>query len=407
MPNFKYQGRNSNGKLVTGVRSSESIDLLSSELFKEGITPIKISPLSEKRKFSLNLQFSFGKKRVSSAELALFTRQMYTLIRSGVPVIAAIKHLAESCRTHYFASVLDGLATQLESGKNLAAAMQNYPNAFSPLMIGMVQVGQSSGRLDESFSNLTRYLELESSTLKRIKTAIRYPIFVICAIIAAVIIIMIFVIPTFAKVYAKANIELPLFTIYLIKLTTFITEYWFIFLGIVLLIIIAVRDYLKTKEGRFKWDRYKLRLPVVGILIRRIILLRFTQTFAIVMNAGIPIIEGLSLVAISVENAYAYDEVINMQKAIQEGKGIVQAASLCKLFTPLEVQMLAISEQTGELGTVLSDISQYYQREVEYDLKRLTDLIEPIILAAMAVLVLLLALSVYLPIWNMVKLIRH
>lgn len=407
MANFYFEGRDQEGKLIKGNRVAESAELLSGELFKQNITPIKIKQTAGGKKTASFWTISIGKPKVKTAELALFTRQMYTLSKSGVTIITAIKHLAESTRTPYFSSILQNIAAQLEGGKNLANAMQSYKNVFSPLIIGMVQVGQSSGRLDDAFLNLTRYLELEESTLKRVKTAIRYPVIVMISIVVAVIVIMTFVIPTFARIYAKANVPLPIFTIYLIAISDLVAHYWYIFVLTIVFIIFIVRTYLKTKEGRYKWDRLKLRLPVLGVLITRMVLLRFTQTFSIVMNAGIPIIEGLSLVSLSVENAFARAEVQAMQRAIQEGNSIVQSANMCKLFTPLEIQMLAISEKTGELGAVLNDISQYYQREVEYDLKRLTDAIEPIVLVAMAILVLLLALSVYLPIWNMVKLVHH
>lgn len=404
MPTFKYQGRDATGKLVSGESTALSADTLSASLIKENVFPIKITEKTEKISSWAKLSLAFEGRKVTNSDLSLFTRQMYTLLKSGVPIMNAVKHLAENARSLRLAQVLKSVTEDLAAGRSLGLAMQQHPDVFSSLVVGMVKVGESTGHLNDVFLHLTSYLELEDSTIKRAKSAIRYPAFVVAAIVIGIIIINIFVIPIFAKVYVRANIPLPKMTIMLIKISTFCTTYWPAILGLIVVVYIGFRYYLKTPNGRLSWDTFQLRLPILGMLLKRIILLRFAQTFAIVANSGIPIVEGLGLVAQSINNAYARQEVMAMQDAIQHGNSILQAARVCKLFTSIELQMLGVAEETGELGAMLNEIAFYYQREVDYDLKKLTDLIEPILLIAISIMVLLMALAVYLPIWNMVKL---
>ncbi len=404
MPIFEYEGRDSTGKLVKGEHTATSEANLSATLIKDNIIPIRIVLKQDKKSFFSQWSSIIRRKEVSNSDLSLFTRQMYTLLKSGVPIMSAVNHLSENARNLRFAEVLRNVAEDLQAGKSLGIAMQQYPNVFGQLIVGMVRVGENTGRLNDVFLNLTGYLELEDTTLKRARSAIRYPVFVIAAIFIGMIVINIFVIPVFAKVYMRAHIPLPKMTVLLIAFSTFVTTYWPVIVIALFLGFWGLRYYLNTPEGQLAWHKNQLKLPVIGVLLKRITLLRFAQTFAIVANSGIPIVQGLTLVAQSVNNLYARQEIMNMQEAIQHGNSILQAAYQCKLFTPIELQMLGVAEETGELGAMLNEIAYYYQREVDFDLKRLTDLIEPILLIAISIMVLLMALAVYLPIWNMVKL---
>lgn len=406
MPTFTYDGRDVNGNLVAGERFADSEDHLSGSLLKEGITPIHINIKTSEVSAFDQIKNLFAKRRVKSTDLALFTRQMYTLSKAGVPISNAMKHLSKTSRTKLMTDVLLNISQKIESGQNLATAMESYPDVFTPLMIAMIQIGQNTGRLDEVFLQLSEYLELEQSTIKRVKTAIRYPIFVVSAIVIGIFIINVFVIPVFAKVYVQANIPLPWMTRVLIDISNFFKDYWIYLLVVTIIIIISIYQYLKSEQGRYNWNKFQLKIPIVGFLLQRIILLRFAETFMITVNSGININDGLSLVAQSVNNVYARDEILAMKDSISRGNSIVQAASLCKLFTGMELQMLAIAEQTGELGSMLNEIALYYRREVDYDLKRLLDIMEPLLLIGIAAMVLFLALAVYMPIWSMVKLVH-
>lgn len=407
MPNYRYAGRDGSGNFISGERLAESPESLSVQLFNEGVTPIHISLQAEKINLWEKLKLLFESKQVKTPEMALFTRQMYTLNKAGVVLSSALKYLSNTSRSLRFSQVLSGISQKLESGQNLASAMEQYPAFFSPLIVAMVRIGQSTGQLDNAFLRLAQYLELEGSTIKRVKTAIRYPIFVMSAIIIGIVIINIFVIPAFANVYMKANIPLPWVTLVLISISNFFKTYWLFMLFFLGVIFFGLFQFIRSPRGKYLWHKYQLKIPIIGFLLQRIILLRFSETFAIVVNSGIPVNEGLGLVAESINNFYAKDEILKMRNSIQRGSSILQAGTACRLFTGLELQMLSISEETGELGEMLNEIALYYQREVDYDLKHLTDIIEPILLLGIAIIILFLALAVYLPIWSMVKLVHR
>ena len=407
MPTFSFQGRDIDGKLIAGKRLAQSADSLSGQLLKESITPVQIKLVADSTNPFRQLRELFQNNAVETDELSMFSRQMHTLCKTGVPITSAIKQLAENSRSQRLADALRGMVEHLESGQDLAGSMQRYPNVFTPIMVSMIRVGQNSGRLDEAFLRLNQYLELEANTVKRLKGAARYPMFVLIAIVVAIILVNIFVIPTFANVFQRANVPLPAMTIFLIGMSAFMRKYWIPLLVLICAIASMLYYYVnKTPQGQLAWGHYKMHMPILGRIFKRIVLLRFAQTFAVIVNAGISLVEGLSLVAEAIGNPYARREVLLMQEAIQRGKTLTQAATGSDLFTSLELQMLSVSEETGELGAMLEQIAIFYQREVDYDLKRLNDIIEPVLTVALAGMVLMLAFAVYLPIWNMVKLVH-
>lgn len=407
MPTFQYRGRNQEGKSVHGRRMAQSSDSLGMQLLKEGIAPIKITVAHENNDvFQAIKNWYFG-RQINYEELGMFARQMHTLTNTGVPITASLRQLSESARTLRMSMALNGIVENLESGKDLASAMQEYPKIFTPLMISMVRVGQNSGHLDEAFLRLNQYLELEATALKRTKSALRYPMFIFVTLIAAVVLVNIFVIPTFANIFAQSNVELPIMTKILIASSNFFIHYW----GLILIFVIAgvgwIYHYLHTPVGRYKWDRLILRLPIIGPILRRIVLLRFAQSFSVVISSGISILEGISLVGETIGNQYAMEQVLSLREAVQHGKTLTQAIADTQLFTHLEIQTMAVSEETGQLAHMLDQIAIYYRREVDYDLKKLSDIIEPIMIIGLALVILMLAFAVYLPIWNMVKLTHH
>lgn len=410
MPNFEFIGRNKDGKKLIDQRLSVSIDSLYEELLKENITPISIKVIkAEKQKESVlkTILHSLQRKKVTLEELSIFSRQMEILTKTGIPIAIAINQLAESARSLHMREVLTKVTHNLASGKDLVDSVQEFPEVFTPLMVSMIRIGQSSGRLDEAFAYLYRYLDLESVTAKRIKTAARYPFFVLTSIFLSILLIGIFVIPTFSKVYERARIPLPTATLILINMTNFIKNDWYICLIFLAILIFSMYFYLKTPSGKLKWHTYMLKVPIVGNIMKRLTLLRFTQIFAIVFKAGIPINQGLGLVAQTIHNIFIRQKILQMRDAIERGTSLTKAAKDAHFFSPLELQMFAVGESTGELGSMFEQVALFYQREVDYDLKKLGDIIQPLLILCLAIVVLLLALAVYLPIWNMVKLVRH
>ena len=407
MPTFEYHGRDNEGRSVKGRRLSQSADNLSMQLLKEGVTPISIQLTGEKPSALDALKEWYERRNINMEELGMFARQMHTLTKTGVPITTALRQLSENSRTLYMATALNGIVQGLESGKDLASAMQEYPAVFTPLMISMIRVGQNSGRLDEAFLRLNQYLDLEATALKRTKTALRYPMFILVSVFAAIILVNIFVIPTFANIFKQSNIDLPVVTKILISVSSFFINDWLILIIGIALCVGWIYYYLHTPKGRYNWDKYSLRIPVIGMILRRIILLRFAQSFSVIINSGIPMLEGIGLVAATLGNTYAIKEVLSLQDSIQHGKSITQAIATTHLFTTLEMQTMAVSEETGELANMLDQIAIYYQREVDYDLKRLNDIIEPVLIIGLSLVILILAFAVYLPIWNMVKLVHN
>jgi MSHA biogenesis protein MshG len=403
MPIFSYSGRNmTTGESVNGKRMAQSQDALSLQLSKEGVVPINISSEDAKADWQAIKDKLFAKP-ISSDELSMFARQMYTLVKTGVPLGSALKNLAGNMKNPTMRNTLYGIVEHLESGQDLANAMQGY-SAFPPIVISMVRVGQSSGNLAEAFLRINQYIEQEGSALKKLASAMRYPAFVLVTVFSAMIVINIFVIPAFSNVFAQAKIELPLITRIFITFSNFFVRYWMELLLTAILGGFAFFYYINTTIGRLKWDKFLLNIPIIGTMIQRIVLLRFAQSFAITINSGIPLIEGIELIAQSVNNTYASQRILLMRGAIERGNNLAQAAAITDLFTPLELQVLSVSEQTGALGEMLEQIAIFYRREVDYDLKRLNDIVEPLLIILLSGFILALALAVYLPIWNMAKL---
>jgi MSHA biogenesis protein MshG len=404
MPIYVYHGRDAGGNLRTGERLANSADNLSTHLLKEGITPISIIASKKIKNVWRQLYDKLFEKKITLDELGMFARQMHLLTKSGVVISNALKRLAENVHNNAMSTTLYGMVEKLEAGQDLASSMQSYTKVFSPLMISIIRVGQSSGRLEEAFLRINQYIELETGTKKNIKTALRYPMFVFIAIISAIIIINIFVIPAFANVFTQTHMQLPLATRMLIVMSDFLIQYW-IYIGIaIVVLIVGLWRYLKTPRGKMIWHKYQLQVPVLGKLLKRVILLRFTQTFTITINSGVPLIDGIELAGQSISNEYIRHQILKMRKSIEHGNTLPQAAAQTNMFTPLELQILTVSEETGELGPMLEQITAFNKGEVEYDIKRLSDIIEPLSIVALAIMILILALAVYLPIWDMVNL---
>lgn len=404
MQQYAYRGRDKEGRLKIGERISESPDELSATLIKEGITPISIELMKSSGGLWEKISDRLLGEQAKLEELSIFSRQMQLLHKAGVPIVSSLHQLAANTRSKRLSIALDGVADNLQKGASMASAMRLYPETFSPLMINIVDIGETTGHLSESFGYLYEYLEFESSSTKQIKTAFRYPMFVVISIVAAIAILNIFVVPTFSKFYSGLDVALPWQTRFIIGLSNIIVHYGYLILAGIILCAVLIYRYVHTPSGQYKWDNLQLRIPIFGKLLKRIIVIRFCQALGIVLKSGIAVNQGLALVSNTITNAYINRQIIDMQTAVERGVSFTNAISKMELFTPLEVQILAVGEKNGELTPALDFISNFHNHEIQYDLKRLSDMIGPIMLAAVAGLVLIIALGVYLPIWNMINL---
>lgn len=398
---FAYKGRNAAGQLVQGVLEAADSAAVASQLFDTGVTPVEIGatrrPAAEP---GLSLIERLTRRRIEHADILLFSRQMHALLKAGVPIMRALAGLEESATSPALKEVLHGVRESLDSGRPLSQALQRS-GAFSPFYIAMVYVGETTGMLEEIFLRLYNHLEFQEFMRNQVKSALRYPSFVIVAMTIAIVIINLLVIPAFAKVYAGFNAELPMLTRALIGFSEFmVASWWVIGLGLVAAAFL-LRNYLKTVDGRYKWDRMKLRLPVAGKIVLKATLARFSRSFSLSIRSGVPIVQGLGLVAQTVDNAYVASQLDKMREGVERGESVLRTASNTRIFTPVVLQMVMVGEESGALDDMMEEIADIYQREVEYELKTLSSQIEPILIIALGVLVLVLALGVFLPIWDL------
>ncbi len=403
MPQFQYRGRDKEGNLRLGQRYAADIDILNTDLLKEGISVIHVSITDERNSYFDKIRDWLQGESLYLEELAIFARQMQLLHQANVPIVVAIRQLASHTHSHRLAHTLRSLIERIEKGESLATAMQNYPRVFSPLIVNIVQIGENTGHLSDAFGHIHQYLAFESQTIKQIKTSFRYPLFVFVSILLSFIITNIFVIPTFAGFYSNLQVALPWQTRLLIG-----TSHFFIHDGIYFLMFVGVMTgiatkYLRTPTGKYRWNKFELHIPTIGTLIKRIILIRFCQSFAIVLNSGISVIQGLILTKQTITNSYIVEQISMMQEAIERGVPLTKAAEKVDLFSPLEIQILSVGEKNGELGPALVYIANFHQHEIEFDLKRMSDLVGPVLIGAVSILILILALGIYLPIWNMIN----
>ncbi|MBD9483641.1 type II secretion system F family protein [Pseudomonas sp. PDM14] len=403
MSQFRYTGRDAQGGKISGTLQGANSDAVASELLAQRITPLTIEEQAQQADDDVfaALKERLRRKSVDLEELIIFCRQMYSLSKAGVPIIRAIGGLGESHRNLYFREVLQEVRSDLEGGMSMAVALHAHPKVFGTLFISMISVGENTGQLDQAFRQLSGYLEMERETRKRIKQATRYPMFVMLAMVVALVVINLFVIPAFAKVFEQFHAQLPLPTRILIGTSQFFQEYWWLMGLVVAGAIYAFIRWKQTDAGALKWDQIKLRFPIVGGVFERIALARFTRTFAMMYKAGVPLLQTLSINSASVGNLYIGRAILSMREGVERGEALTSTASTSGLFTPLVLQMMAVGEETGALDDLFIEVADFYEQEVDYDLKQLADAIEPILIVAMGIMVLVLALGVFLPMWEL------
>ncbi len=407
MPLFQYKGRNQRGEAVRGHLDAASPDAVAAQLLNSGVIPIDIIIAKARADVfgALRARLAAGTK-ISLTDLALFSRQMYTLLKAGVPIMQALRGLRESTQNPALAKVIANLNESLDTGLDLNSAMRRHPQVFSSLYVNLVQVGETTGSLQEVFLQLTGYLEREKDTRDQIKSATRYPTFVVAAIFIAIFIINLFVIPTFAKVYAGFKIELPLATKILIATSNFTVAYWPVILMTVFVVVFYARYYVRTTDGRYRWDKFKLGIPVVGPVIYKATLGRFTRALAVMMKSGVPLVQGMTVVSRAVDNDYISERIVQMRDGIERGETIARTAAATGMFPPLVIQMISVGEDTGSVDELMFNVADFYDREVDYDIRNLSTAIQPILIVFLAIMVFILALGVFLPMWDLVQVAR-
>ena len=401
MPHFAYKGRDRGGQLVEGVQEGADSGTVAGQLFASGITPIEIKPTSAPRRVGPGLLERLREKKIGHIEVLLFCRHMYTLLKAGVPIMGALKGLQESADNKAFAGVVQDIRENLDSGHELSVCLTRHPRIFDPFYVAMVRVGEVTGTLEEVFLRLFNHLEFEQFMREQVKSAVRYPMFVVATMGIAIVVINIFVIPAFAKIYQGFKTELPALTKALIAFSNFTMAYWPVMLGLAFALVYGFRLYIGTERGRLKWDEIKMEIPVAGPILLKATLARFSRSFSLAVRSGVPAVQALTIVANTVDNTHVARKLEAMREGVERGESILKTALATGIFTPIVLQMVAVGEETGALDDLMSEIADMYQREVEYDLKNLAAQIEPILVVGLGVLVLILALGVFLPIWDL------
>jgi MSHA biogenesis protein MshG len=411
MPYFAYKARSASGELLQGVLEGPDSSAVADQLFGSGATPIDIQASRKgpdaKGGGGASLLARLTEQKVTSMDVQLFSRQIYTLLKSGVPIMRGLAGLQESAINKSFAKVIKELREALDSGRELSNAMARHPKVFDTFYLSMVRVGEMTGRLEEVFLRLFDHLEFDRDMRARVKTAMRYPTFVVIAMAIAMVIVNVFVIPQFASVFKSLGAELPLMTRILLASSNFTVAYWPAMLAMLAGGIFGFRTWVATTKGRLAWDQHKLRIPIAGKIIHKATMARFARSFSLSTRSGVPIVQALTVVSQTADNAYLSSRIEGMRDGVERGESILRTSVAANVFTPVVLQMIAVGEESGSLDDLMDEIAQMYEREVDYELKTLSSQIEPILITFLGVMVLVLALGIFLPIWDLGKAALH
>jgi MSHA biogenesis protein MshG len=407
---FAYRGRNPRGELVQGRLEGADTGAVADHLVNTGITPIDIQGVSgaaPAANAAPRTAGGFFQPPITLVDLMLFSRQMYTLMKAGVPILRALAGLQDSLTNPRLKAVVADLRASLDAGRELSAAMRRHSTVFSPFYVSLVRVGETTGQLEAVFLRLYEHLEFEKEVRDRIKSALRYPAFVIVAMVMALAIINIVVVPAFSKVFASFHAELPLVTRIVIAFSDFTVSYWPLMLILVAGAVAGFVFWRATPKGRYQWDRIKLRIPIGGKIILKATLARFARSLALALKSGVPVVQALSTVAGVVENDFIGQRIEQMRDGVERGESVLRTAAVAGIFTPVVMQMIAVGDETGELDDLMQEVAGLYEREVDYEVKTLAAQIEPILIVFLGAMVLVLALAVFLPMWDLAQVARR
>lgn len=402
MKNFRYKARDKFGKAVGGELSGENKNAVASHLSATGYIPISIEEITPGERTFFTLF-----KNVKLEELNSFTRQLATMQKAGVPLLLSLNSIEKQVTNKYFKDIIKEMGAHIESGMSLSETFSKYPAVFNDLYISMVRVGEAGGLLDEVLERLADFGDRELDTQNRIKVATRYPILTLIALAGAFTILVTFVIPKFANLFAQFKTDLPVPTKILLAVSYAIQHYWLLcIIGLAILIFVFTK-YIHTPKGRFRWDSFKLKFPILDKLFLTIAMSRFSRTTSVLVRTGVPILQVLELVSRTVGNAVIAAELDAVATSVREGKGLSAPMSQSGIFSPMVLQMVAIGEETGKIDELLMKIADYYDQQSDFMIKNLTTLIEPIFIVALGVMVLIMALGIFLPMWNLASIFRH
>ena len=399
---FRYTGR-LDGRPVRGELEGGSAQAVARELLERRIEPLDIAavPGGAARGDGGGWLGRLSGGWPDADDLILFARQMHALTRSGVPMTRAFQGLREGAVNPRLRAALGRIAADLQSGRDLSAALAEHPRIFGGLFPRIIRIGEETGRLEAAFEQLHLYLDVDKETRRRIREALRYPLFVLVAIVLALLVITFFVIPAFAGLFARFGADLPLLTRLLLATSRFGLDHWPELLLVPLLGGFGFSAFVRGRLGRSWWDGVRLRIPLTGSIVHRATLARFARAFALGSRSGLTAVQTLSACEEAVDNLSVGRRIRRMRAAVERGEGLTRAARGSGLLPPLLLQMMAVGEESGDMDAMMSEVAAFLEREVAYDTRVLSAAIEPILITVMAALVLVLALGVFLPMWDL------
>jgi len=396
---YIWKGRTPTGEIQTGEYLAESKQELINYLRKRKII---ITHIRQKPK-EINLSFGF-KNKITTRDLSVFTRQFATMVNAGLPMVQCLDILATQMEKPSFKKVVTEVMSDVESGTTLAEALRKH-SCFSDLYVNMVEAGEAGGILDVILNRLAIYLEKADALKKKVKGAMTYPTIVFTVAIGATIFMLMFIIPTFAQMFQDFGGELPLPTKIVMGLSDFLRANWYLLLGVLIGGFIAFRRYYKTESGKYRIDRLLLNLPVLGSVIRKAAVARFTRTLGTLVSSGVPILNGLEITARTAGNKVIEEAIMKTRTSISEGNTIAEPLKNSGAFPPMVVQMIGVGEQTGALDEMLNKIADFYDSEVDTAVSALTSIIEPVMIVVMGVIVGGMLIAMYLPMFKLVTVV--
>ena len=405
MPNFRYSVRDRSGKAIAGTIDAPTLQNAGERLYQLGYFPILIE--EEGKAVSLGLSSIWQRfQKVKLEDLIFFSQQLSTLYKAGLPLLTGLKSLMEQAENRKLKPVLEGIYRQIEGGNTLFGAMSKYPDVYPPVYLNLIRAGETSGMLGESLDRFVILADRELRARQRVKEATRYPKLVIGALVITFAVLVTFVIPRFAEVFSRFNTPLPLPTRVMIGINNVLHTYWYLFLCPLIGIPLLFRHYIRTEKGKYSWDELKTRIPMLGPIFLKIALTRFTYIFVMLNRSGIPILQTLEITSTAIENVPLSESIKEISLKVKEGKSLTESMRESGKFTPLIIQMVSVGETSGTLDKMLMQVTEYYDREVENGITRLSTYVEPTLTLLLGIVVLLLALAIFLPWWNMASLFR-
>ncbi|MBZ5547355.1 MAG: type II secretion system F family protein [Acidobacteriia bacterium] len=398
MPVFTFSGKTASGEKVQGERVASTKEMLATQLRRERIQPASIR--EKGKEFSLP---TFGSGKVKTKDIAVFFRQFSVMIDAGLPLVQCLEILAANQENPSFQKTLTGVRTTLEGGSTLANAMRQYPKIFDDLTTNMIEAGETGGILDIILQRLATYVEKAVKLRSAIKSALIYPVAVVSIAVLIVGALLKWVVPIFANLFVGLGVALPLPTRIVVGLSAFVGHFWWFFIVGVVGGIFGVKQILKHPRGRYYFDAMLLRLPIVGVLLRKIAVARFTRTLGTLITSGVPILEGLAITARTSGNAVLEEALMKVRKAIEEGRTIVDPLRECGVFPNMVTQMIGVGEATGAMDAMLQKIADFYEDEVDSATKDMLAMLEPVIIGILGLTIGGIVISLYMPLFSMIS----